>query len=189
MPAGAQPTHHVHPGDLPYSTPVLRSASPSESVTTDYGPDQTTPADAALSPEEFERKIESQLRLNFQRDAELRAEAQPLIMPRKPGEEKLMFEHVMRSLRWHTQQLEENEIIETAILRSSQVEHGAQTSTSDVDEIMQSMMGPPLTSVPTSPMSVDDASAHGASRYPQSTYSGGTLFGSNGYGKGKGRVR
>jgi len=82
MPQGQSQTHHVHPGDLPYATPVLRSASPSGSINTEYGPDETSPSDHELAAEGFERKIEAQLRIHHQREEELRAEAQPLMLKR-----------------------------------------------------------------------------------------------------------
>ena len=81
-----QPTHTVHHGDLPYSNPVLRSASPSGSINTEYGPDETTVEEWALSDEEFHRRVEAQLRLNQPRDAEHAAEIRGLRIPAyKPG--------------------------------------------------------------------------------------------------------
>ncbi|KAI0038605.1 hypothetical protein FA95DRAFT_1567661, partial [Auriscalpium vulgare] len=62
--------------------PVLRSASPSESLNTEYGPDETTASDTELSPEGFALKVESQLRIHDKRDVELLADTRPLIMPK-----------------------------------------------------------------------------------------------------------
>lgn len=61
----------------------------------------------------------------------------------------VMFEQVMRSLRWHVQQLEENEMIESMLLQGSRVALETQPSSDNVDAIMQSMMGPPLSNADT----------------------------------------
>ncbi|TFY83272.1 hypothetical protein EWM64_g741 [Hericium alpestre] len=147
MPQGVSQTHHVHPGDLPYSTPVLRSASPSGSINTEYGPDETSQADLELTPEEFAHKIEADLRIHEQREQEIRAESKPLLMPKpkSAAEEKALFEQVMRSLRWHVQQLEDDAILENLMLRGSQVALDPMPSSNDVDVIMQSMIGSPGT--------------------------------------------
>lgn len=88
-----QHTQHVHPGDLPYATPVLRTASPSGSINTEYGPDETSISDQDLSPEEFDRKVQKQLGLHEQREQEFRAQASPLLWPkpRGPQEEKCAY--------------------------------------------------------------------------------------------------
>ncbi|ETW77568.1 hypothetical protein HETIRDRAFT_242588, partial [Heterobasidion irregulare TC 32-1] len=138
--------HHVHPGDLPYATPVLRAASPSGSINTEYGPDETSQSDLDLSPEEFEEKVAMSLGLHEQREHEISAESKSLLLPKpkSAAEEKLMFEQVMRSLRWHVQQLEENEMIESMLLQGSRIALETQPSSDNVDAIMQTMMGPPL---------------------------------------------
>ena len=74
--------HHVHPGDLPYATPVLRAASPSGSINTEYGPDETSQSDLDLSPEEFEEKVAMSLGLHEQREHEISAESKSLLLPK-----------------------------------------------------------------------------------------------------------
>ncbi|TFY60464.1 hypothetical protein EVG20_g7403, partial [Dentipellis fragilis] len=135
--------HFAHPGDLPYAPPVLRAASPSGSINTEYGPDETSLSDMELSPGEFEGKIEAALRLHEQREQEVVAEAKPVLIPKPKtaAEEKQTFEQVMRCLRWHVQQLEENQIVENMMLRGSQAGLVAQPSSDDVGVIMASMMG------------------------------------------------
>ncbi|KAA1475564.1 hypothetical protein DENSPDRAFT_805940 [Dentipellis sp. KUC8613] len=159
-------THFAHPGDLPYAPPVLRAASPSGSINTEYGPDETSLSDMELSPGEFEGKIEAALRLHEQRDQEVVAVAKPVLIPKPKtaAEEKQTFEQVMRCLRWHVQQLEENQIVENMMLRGSQAGLVAQPSSDDVGVIMASMMGsggvPSKTSggggIGTSAMHVDE---------------------------------
>jgi hypothetical protein len=52
-----------------------------------------------------------------------------------------MHDQVMRSLRWHVRLLEEEEAIETALQRRIRAVQETQTSTSEIDIIMESMMG------------------------------------------------
>ncbi|KAI0061548.1 hypothetical protein BV25DRAFT_1786772, partial [Artomyces pyxidatus] len=134
-------THHVHPGDLPYSTPVLRSASPSGSLTTEYGPDATSPALAELSADAFESAMEDALGLKRPPILGL----PPFFPSRVKGmDEKVLFERVMVSLRWHVQRVEDDERAEAAVVRNLQSAREVEVLAAGVDEIMQSMMGPPL---------------------------------------------
>ncbi|KAI0310137.1 hypothetical protein OF83DRAFT_912372 [Amylostereum chailletii] len=189
----SQPTHQVHHGDLPYSNPVLRSASPSGSINTEYGPDETSKSDSELSPDEFQRKIEQQLRIHYPREEEVSAEAKALrLPPMKPGtiEEKMLLDQIMRSLRWHVSNLEENEIYENMMLRGSQIPFDSAPSSNDIDAIMQSMMGPPL---PSNAMHVDDASTPAGSGHVQShqhppAYANRNRHNGFSVGKGKGRA-
>lgn len=53
-----------------------------------------------------------------------------------------MFEQVMRSLRWHVEELEEEDTIETMLQRRIQAVVETQPSASDMDVIMESLMEP-----------------------------------------------
>jgi hypothetical protein len=53
-----------------------------------------------------------------------------------------MFEQVMRSLRWHVEELEEEDTIETMLQRRIQAVVETQASASDMDVIMESLMEP-----------------------------------------------
>jgi hypothetical protein len=55
---------------------------------------------------------------------------------------QVMHDQVMRSLRWHVRLLEEEEAIETALQRRIRAVQETQSSTSEVDMIMESMMEP-----------------------------------------------
>ena len=82
MSGAANPTHEVHRGDVPYQAPFTRTTSPSGSITTAYGADETSLSDAELSEDAFSKKVLASLRINEKREEEERAEARPLIMPR-----------------------------------------------------------------------------------------------------------
>ena len=90
MPSGGNLTghHSVHAGDLPYSDPVLRASSSSESFSTEYGPDETSQSEGSLAATEFGRRIESTLRLHVAPDTELAAEQSPLLPPLEEGDER-----------------------------------------------------------------------------------------------------
>jgi hypothetical protein len=74
--------------DFPYDDPVLRANSPSESFSTEYGPDETTQAEKELPTAEFMHRVESTHRLHAAREAELVAEQSPLLPPLNQGDEK-----------------------------------------------------------------------------------------------------
>jgi hypothetical protein len=74
--------------DFPYDDPVLRANSPSESLSTEYGPDETTQAEKELPMAEFTRRVESTHRFHVAREAELVAEQSPLLPPLNQGDEK-----------------------------------------------------------------------------------------------------
>jgi hypothetical protein len=90
MPSGENPTSHhtVHPGDLPYSDPVLRTSSSSESFSTEYGPDETSQSERSLTATDFAHRIESTLRLHAVPSRELAAEQSPLLPPLEEGNEQ-----------------------------------------------------------------------------------------------------
>jgi hypothetical protein len=55
-----------------------------------------------------------------------------------------MFDQVMRSLRWHVEQLEDQDMIETALQRRTEaVPETEPSATSEIDTMMEKMMGPP----------------------------------------------
>jgi hypothetical protein len=56
---------------------------------------------------------------------------------------KAMFDQVMRSLRWHVEQLEDQDMIETALQRRTEaVPETEPSATSEIDTMMEKMMGP-----------------------------------------------
>ena len=80
--------HAVYMNDFPYDDPVLRSNSPSNSLSTEYGPDQTTQAEKELTAAEFTSRVDSTHRFHVAREAELVAEQSPLLPPLNQGDEK-----------------------------------------------------------------------------------------------------
>ena len=74
--------------DLPYDDPVLRPNSPSDSLSTEYGPDETTQAEKEHSTAEFTCRVENTHRFHVAREAELVAEQSPLLPPLNQGDEK-----------------------------------------------------------------------------------------------------
>ncbi|EKM51543.1 uncharacterized protein PHACADRAFT_261747 [Phanerochaete carnosa HHB-10118-sp] len=80
---------YVHSGDPGYAPPVLRAPSPTDSIGTDYGPDETTPDEERLSDAEFAKICQQRLRLGDMRREEREAEADPLLQkPKNPDEER-----------------------------------------------------------------------------------------------------
>jgi len=157
----------MHTGDLPYSDPVLRTSSPNESFSTEYGPDETSPSEGFLTETEFACRVESTLRLHVAPNTELAAEQSPLLPPREEGDEraeKVRFRRVMHTLRSVVAIVEEIESIETSLARHP---HGGledSPTTEDLATLMQGLMGPPssvpastpsLITAPTSPMVLD----------------------------------
>ncbi|KAH8984435.1 hypothetical protein EDB92DRAFT_1758667, partial [Lactarius akahatsu] len=148
MSGAAHPTHELHRGDVPYEAPFVRSASPNDSLTTAYGADETSLSDVELSEDLFSAKVLGELRIHEKREEEERAETRPLLMPRprrgaaSNGDEKVMFDQVMRSLRWHVEQLEDQDTIETALQRRTKAVPETGQSASEIDMIMENMMEP-----------------------------------------------
>lgn len=70
---------YIHSGDSAYAPPVLRAPSPSSSIGTDYGPDETTPEEASMSNFALMHSINHRLRLNEPSAEELKAERDPLL--------------------------------------------------------------------------------------------------------------
>lgn len=78
--------HHI--SDLQYAPPVIRAPSPSSSIGSDSGQDQTSMSDRELSPDSFEKKCERRLRLNMPLSEEERANNEPLLRPPKTAAEE-----------------------------------------------------------------------------------------------------
>lgn len=85
----------VHPTDLQYVPTIMRAPSPSSTIGTDYGPDETTMVDSELSERDFERKCEELVGLYRPRPEEEEANREPLLYPRyndlSAGERKRMY--------------------------------------------------------------------------------------------------
>ena len=82
-------THAVHSADAPYAPPVIRQASPSNSIGTDYGPDETSESDRDLNSTEFAKKVEDQLGIRLERQDETEANRNVLLpRPTNSAEEK-----------------------------------------------------------------------------------------------------
>ncbi|KAI0354857.1 hypothetical protein OH77DRAFT_1590235 [Trametes cingulata] len=150
----------VHPTDLPYVPTIMRAPSPSSTIGTDYGPDETDFADSELSERDFVRKCEEMAGINRPRPEEEEANRDPLLHPRPlrqkltPQEEKQMYEHVMNNLRAAVKKLEEEELFEQTAVKSAAVALDDPTpSSEDIDEIMRSLMdlsaGPSTTATAT----------------------------------------
>ena len=71
----------IHTGDPAYASPVIRVPSPASSVGTAYGPDETTESDSELSPDAFEQKWSSKLKLDSPRIEEELVSFSALIQP------------------------------------------------------------------------------------------------------------
>ena len=53
-----------------------------------------------------------------------------------------MFDQVMRSLRWHAEELEEEDTVDTVVQRRIKGVVETQPSASEVDIVMESLMDP-----------------------------------------------
>ncbi|CAL1712930.1 unnamed protein product [Somion occarium] len=123
---------HINLADPEYAPSLVRPPSPSSSIGTDYGPDETTPEESA-KPEEEEANKDILLK-----------------RPKTQIEEREMHRTVMENLRNAVRKLQEDELYEQIMLRGTQVTNVQQPSSNNIDVIMQSIMGPPTTS--TSPV-------------------------------------
>ncbi|KAF8813344.1 hypothetical protein BYT27DRAFT_7180826 [Phlegmacium glaucopus] len=163
--------------------------SPTSSVGTVYGLDETAYSDTEykLSDCVFARKCEEQMELHMPRKEEFDADQDPLLtipqsggMPVRisertldPLEEKLLYDHVMGNLRQAVAQLDENELFEQTLRRSSQATLEIQPSTNDIDILMRSMMGPSMNIAASRPhMGVSEAPSLRGRREPTGSGSG-----------------
>lgn len=170
MPAYSVP--FVHSGDPGYAPPLARAPSPTDSIGTDYGPDETPDDEGQLSDREFADMCQRMLRLNIMRNDEVAANFDPLLpKPKSPEEEKsasayacalfcsLTFRvglhmQVMYNLRKEVKRLQEDALFEQTVLRGSLIPEQQQPSAKDIDSILQSMMGTAI-----SPAAVPSTSA------------------------------
>ncbi|OCH92653.1 hypothetical protein OBBRIDRAFT_714304, partial [Obba rivulosa] len=129
-----------------YAAPVLRPPSPTSSIGTEYGEDETSLEDRELSWQEFERKCEEKAGINKPRQDEELGNQEPLLIPRPKTavEEKILFDRVMTNLREKVRQLEEDELFEETMLRGSQVGQEQQPSSDDLDDILRGLMTIPV---------------------------------------------
>lgn len=79
---------YVHTGDPGYAPPLIRAPSPTDSIGTDYGPDETTEAEARWPDQEFDKVCQRGLQLDVIRPDELRANYDPLLPKTKTEEER-----------------------------------------------------------------------------------------------------
>ncbi|KAI0081544.1 hypothetical protein K474DRAFT_1613218, partial [Panus rudis PR-1116 ss-1] len=137
--------HHINLADPAYAPSLVRPPSPSSSIGTDYGPDQTTAEEAQLTRDEFAAECEAKLKLNEPRPEEIEA-SKPILLrrPKTQAEEKELFREVMNNLRRAVRELQEDELYEQIMLRGTQIAEVTQPSSSNVDSIMSSIMGPPV---------------------------------------------
>ncbi|TDL23159.1 hypothetical protein BD410DRAFT_839071 [Rickenella mellea] len=136
-------THPIHTTDPAYAAPVLRLPSPANSLSTEYGQDETTADENQMTEEQFARMCEEQIGLNRMRADEIKANKR-VLLPRTTNttEERMLHEEVMRSLRDQVAALEQEELFEAAMLRNSQAALAVQPSSRDIDVIMRSMLYP-----------------------------------------------
>ncbi|GJE97126.1 hypothetical protein PsYK624_133370 [Phanerochaete sordida] len=133
---------YVHSGDPGYAPPVLRAPSPTDSIGTDYGPDETTPDEESLTDAEFDLMCRQHLRLGDVRPDEMRANIDPILpKPKNVDEERLLYYQVMNGLRAQVRRLQEDHLFEQTVLRGSVVADERQPMSHDIDVILQSMMG------------------------------------------------
>ena len=86
MPAYSVP--YVHSGDPAYAPPLLRVPSPTSSIGTDYGPDETPDSEKSISATYFARACQDKLRLDDIRPEEVTANRDPLLPKCSSDEEE-----------------------------------------------------------------------------------------------------
>ncbi|KAG6917072.1 hypothetical protein DXG01_004044 [Tephrocybe rancida] len=143
----------ANPHHTEYAPPVLRAPSPASSIGTVYDKDQTSFSDSedTLTQPDFERKWEERLALNVPRPEEHFADQEPLLQrppPRSP-EEAQLYQQVLANLHNVVHVLEDNELFEQTLLRGSQAAMEPLPSSTDIDDLMRSMMVSPQPSVNT----------------------------------------
>ncbi|KAJ3004032.1 hypothetical protein NUW54_g5003 [Trametes sanguinea] len=140
----------VHPTDLPYVPTIMRAPSPSSTIGTDYGPDETDFVDSELNENEFARKCEEVVGIHRPRPEEEEANRDPLLYPRhvRPKmteiEEKQLFHQVMNNLRAAVKRLEEEELFEQTAVQSAAVAlDDPVPSSENLDDILRSLVDLP----------------------------------------------
>ncbi|KAI0789821.1 hypothetical protein C8Q75DRAFT_733602 [Abortiporus biennis] len=172
--------HNIHTGDLPYAPPLLRAPSPSSSIGTDYGPDETSLDDSRMASDAFTRMCDAQIALTAPSEEEIKANESPLIKrPTLETERNLLFIRVMNNLRDKVEELQNDEIFEHSMQRVPQATDYQQPTSNDIDSILQSMMGGnPRTQATRSHTNTPTPSQPPMSpRSPASTGSNGFHFG------------
>ena len=61
-------SRHIHTANPVYSQPVLRAASPTNTITTEYGEDETSLSDRELDDEQFAAKVEMNIGIRQRED-------------------------------------------------------------------------------------------------------------------------
>ncbi|KAG6376996.1 hypothetical protein JVT61DRAFT_1039 [Boletus reticuloceps] len=152
----------IHTGDPAYASPVIRAPSPASSVGTAYGPDETTQSDSELSPEAFEQKWSSKLKLDGPRIAEELMSFSALIqpLPQNQMEEKMFFDVILRGLRARIQHVEEEETLQQMLRRGSRIGLEQPPSDDNIDNLMRGM----VTMSTTEPRQISDGPWKGLSR-------------------------
>ena len=167
MPAYSVP--YVHSGDPAYAPPLLRAPSPTSSIGTDYGPDEPEEGENNISDSAFARKCQAKLRLSDVRREEEIACYDPLL-PKcaDPEQERsksrnlflcLEYTHsllvlhlrVMQHLRNAVRHLQADALFEQTLERGTVITEERMPSSSDIDSILQSMMGTAISPVESTP--------------------------------------
>jgi len=183
-------THTVHAGDLPYARPVVRPPSPTGSINTEYGPDETDPIDLVLSDEEFERRVLAELRINEPTENENWSDSMPIRFPvfqAGSHEERVVYQHTLFTLRKRVEELEEDEMFLNIVHKGSQAQLDAPLSTNNIDAIMQSMMSPPAQSAYRAPRFREDIIMGETDAVTISAFHKLDVFGRGAGEKGKGK--
>ncbi|KAH8104999.1 hypothetical protein DFH11DRAFT_1692087 [Phellopilus nigrolimitatus] len=173
---------HTHTVDPVYAPPVLRAPSPTETISTEYGQDETSIADMTLSDEDFARRVEEEIGLRRTKWSDA-GPIKPIILPRSkdPREEQMIFERVMANLRAEVKKLEEEELFESVTLKKNSPTFHQQPVSRDLDAIMRGMMISPPNAAPNTP------AFNGAIPRPNGDSSGATAIG-NRYGNSSRRL-
>ena len=81
--------HHINLADPAYSPSLVRPASPSSSIGTDYGDDETTQDEWAMSAKAFAKECEDRIKLTLPRPEEEEANKEILLKrPKTQADER-----------------------------------------------------------------------------------------------------
>ncbi|KAI5118251.1 hypothetical protein M0805_007500 [Coniferiporia weirii] len=132
---------HIHTVDPVYAPPVLRAPSPTDTISTEYGPDETSISDLTLTDEEFAKRVDEEIGLRKTKWSDSGV-VKSIILPRTNDskEEAAMFERVMANLRGEVKALEEEELFESVSLKNPGPAFAQEPTPRDIDIIMQSML-------------------------------------------------
>ncbi|KIP10203.1 hypothetical protein PHLGIDRAFT_66002 [Phlebiopsis gigantea 11061_1 CR5-6] len=150
MPAYSVP--YVHSGDPAYAPPLLRAPSPTSSIGTDYGPDEPEADENLLSDNAFARTCQAKLRLNEARKEEEFACFDPLLPKCIDAEqENHLYMRVMQHLRGAVRHLQADALFEQTLERGTVITEEQKPSSSDLDRILESMMGTAISPAESTP--------------------------------------